>query len=172
MSILKVGDIVKYDELFKKYHKQYELPYDWRLLKAQLFAESALNPNAQSPVGALGLGQFMLPTWNERLSKCNLPLGTPRNDPEASIKMAACYMADLLKNWNAERPAIDEYCLALASYNAGIGNLIKAQKLMNGAPAYKTIINALPTVTGKANARQTSTYVVKILQYYVELVTS
>lgn len=169
---MKVTDIVKYDELIKKYHKQYNLPYDWRLLKAQLFAESNLNPHAESEVGAMGLAQFMTATWNERLSKCNLPLGTPRNDPEPSIKMAASYMADLLKNWNAERPAIDKYCLALASYNAGTGNLLKAQKLMNGAAAYKTIISGLPTITGKANAKQTSTYVVKILQYYVELVTS
>jgi membrane-bound lytic murein transglycosylase F len=167
---MKVGDVVEYDELFKKYHKQYELPYDWRLLKAQLFAESNLNPKAQSPVGALGLAQFMPATWSERLSKCNLDRNTSRLDAEASIKMAASYMADLLNSWNSDRPAIDKYCLALASYNAGVGNLLKAQKLMSGAVSYKTIIKALPIITGQANGKQTSGYVIKILQYYVELV--
>ena len=53
----------KYDGLFKKYGAANNI--DWLLLKAQVKAESNFNPNAKSPVGALGLAQFMKATWLE-----------------------------------------------------------------------------------------------------------
>jgi soluble lytic murein transglycosylase-like protein len=40
-------------------------PLDWRLLKRQAQAESDLNPDALSPVGAQGLVQSMQRTFDE-----------------------------------------------------------------------------------------------------------
>jgi soluble lytic murein transglycosylase-like protein len=75
------------------------------LLSAQLFAESNFNPFAHSPVGALGIAQFMP--------------GTARSyglidpfDAEASIEAEAHLMRDLLRRFGS-------IALAVAAYNAG-----------------------------------------------------
>lgn len=162
-------DVTIYDDSIKKYHAQYKLPYTWTLLKAQLMAESNLNPNAVSPVGAKGLAQFMPDTWTEYLTKCSLPATTLACNGEASIKCCAAYMADLIKGWSSPRPELDRYNLALASYNAGMGNLIKAQKIVHGVNDYATIVSALKFVTGNANAKQTTDYVNRITDYNIEL---
>jgi hypothetical protein len=79
-------------------------------------------------------------------------------------------MAKLLNSWSAPRPDIDRYCLALASYNAGFGNLLKAQKAAGGANDYASIIRSLPHVTGH-HAAETTAYVKRILNYFNQMVT-
>ena len=143
--------IAAFDEQIKRYHAQFSLPYDWRLLKAQLVAESGLNPAATSPVGAKGLAQFMPGTWAEMLKALKLPADTSPYNTDASIQCCAYYMSVLLNKWTAKREDIDRYCLALASYNGGTGNLLKAQKASKGGKAlgYGEIIPALPLITEK-----------------------
>lgn len=154
--------ITQFDALIQAAHDQ-TLPFDWRLLKAQLIAESSLNPNAQSPAGALGIAQFMPPTFREVALALDFPLTASPYDPHYAIPACAWYMARQIKKWTAQRPEIDRYCLALASYNAGFGNVLNAQKLANGSRAYAQTIAALPRITGPDNARQTSDYVRRIL---------
>lgn len=64
----------EYDNYFKKYSKRYFGPhFDWRWFKAQAIAESNLNPQARSWVGAKGImqiDQFSL------LSHLSISLGT------------------------------------------------------------------------------------------------
>ena len=165
---MKPENILIYDDLIKKYHAQYNLPFDWTLLKAQLIQESCLDPNAISPVGAKGLAQFMPGTWDDYLVKCSLPHNTSRTCADASIKCCAAYMRDLIANWSSPRSEVDRYNLALASYNAGLGNLLKAQKIVKGVNDYQTIISALKFVTSNENALQTTTYVVRIRKLYNE----
>lgn len=133
--------------------------YDWRLLKAQCYQESRLNPLAESPVGAKGLCQFMPGTWREMRQELDV------QDvwiPEQSIRAAGYYQSKLVRFWSAERPQMDRIMLALASYNAGAGNLLKAQRLADGAALYAPIIRKLPKVTGH-HAQETTTYVERII---------
>ena len=74
-------------------------------------------------------------------------------------------MKQLNKGWNSKRPPSERYKLALASYNAGFGNLLSAQKLCNNAVLYKPIIDCLPSVTGK-HSKETINYVQHITRYY------
>jgi len=157
----------QYDELLKKASAKNFPNQDWRLLKSQLRQESQFNPNATSRSGAVGLMQFMPETWNEWSAKAGFPQSL-RNEPEASIMAGALYMMDLWAEWDSPRPEIDRYCLALASYNAGLANIIKAQKLAGGVNDYKAIIQKLKEVTGPKNAHETMTYVRRILNYYTE----
>ncbi|HEX6053559.1 MAG TPA: transglycosylase SLT domain-containing protein, partial [Gemmatimonadaceae bacterium] len=56
----KKRDVDRYDHVFRKYSKRYfGVGYDWRIFKAQALAESEMNPNARSWVGARGLMQLM-----------------------------------------------------------------------------------------------------------------
>lgn len=159
-----------YDELIEAATKKH-LPegYDWRLWKAQLWAESALDPNALSPVGAAGIAQFMLPTWQEWAPKAGYPT-QPRTDPEASIFTGAEYMADLIDGWWWPRPDFDRYALAFASYNAGMKNILDAQDVVGGPSLYAQIIPGLVKIT-EENSTETIRYVRKILKNYGRQIT-
>lgn len=132
---------------------------DWRLLKAQCYQESRLNPHAVSPAGAVGLCQFMPATWRDMQDRHGF---TNMWLPEQSIRAAAVYMNTLHKGWSSPRPSADRYALALASYNAGFGNILKAQKRCDMAALYADITPCLEQVTGY-HAKETTGYVRNIV---------
>lgn len=168
---MRPEEIVKYDILFKEAVAKHSPLYDWRLFKAQLVQESRLDPFAKSPVGALGLAQFMPATWAETSKALGYTFGVLATSVIPSIDCGAYYQAKMVRGWKAPRPTIDRYCLALASYNAGFGNILKAQKKADGANDYKTIIASLHLVTGAANSHETITYIKRILAIYSRLIT-
>ncbi|GCE24043.1 lytic transglycosylase domain-containing protein [Dictyobacter kobayashii] len=73
----------------------------------QIQQESGFNPGAQSPVGAIGIAQFMPATAAS--------MGFDPTNPDASLKAAANWMADLNRQFGGD------YAKALAAYNAGPG---------------------------------------------------
>jgi len=77
--------------------------------------------------------------------------------PEVSILGAGYYMGKLTRSWKSERPPMDRHKLSLASYNAGIGHILKAQRLCDGARLYDQIIPCLPRVTGR-HSKETIDY--------------
>lgn len=159
-----------YDGMIKEATEKHLPGVDWRLYKAQLIAESRLNPNALSPAGAEGIAQFMPRTWAQMVRELQLPATAKPTDPQYAIVAGAYYTSKKLRGWSAPRPEADRYCLALASYNAGFGNMLKAQTVAEGSAAYSDIIAALPQVTGR-HSRETRTYVRRILRTYSTLVT-
>lgn len=160
----------QYDERIQQAAGAYLPTRDWRMYKAQIIAESALNPLAVSPVGAKGLAQFMPGTWAEVSQELALPPTAEATDPFFAIPAGAYYMGSLVSKWTSPRPDIDRYCLALASYNAGFGNLLKAQLVAGGANDYAAIIAGLSQVTGD-HAAETTDYVPRILHIFNRLVT-
>lgn len=125
MSTVCAGD---YDHLFRKYSKRYfSVAYDWAWFKAQAMAESGLNPDAVSPVGAKGLMQVMPATFLEIAGKTGIPdyPFTPRWNIAAGI----FYDRYLYDNWSSPRPEKDRLALMFASYNAGLGNVLNAQRI-------------------------------------------
>ena len=158
----------QFDTDIKKASKQFLPGVDWRLLKAQYYQESLLKTDAVSPVGAAGIAQFMPGTWSD-VSK---QLGYKNLNPhmaKPAILAGAFYMSKLRQTWKAPRPEADKHSLALASYNAGAGHLIKAQKLCGGANAYAGIARCLPQVTGR-HSRETITYVQRIWKIWAQMV--
>lgn len=153
-------------------HMPAEYPWEW--FKAQMLAESNGNPNARSPVGAMGLFQFMPDTWNDVKEALNFPSIASPLDPQQAIQGAAWYMRQLWDKWTAPRPPLDRLQLAFASYNAGFGNVVAAQRVARSFVAksinnYLTIVQYLPQVTGAANAAQTSGYITRIGAIYLTL---
>ena len=114
----------RYDSLFQYYAGD---RMGWRALKAQAIAESNLDPRAVSPAGAVGLMQFMLPTWIEWHGRLYQGEAIEvRTNPERSIELGAAYMvwlaAGLGRDWR----------LARAAYNWGIGNVKKHAEVAAG----------------------------------------
>ena len=127
-----------------------------------------LDPDAVSPVGATGLAQFMPGTWADVSRQLGLH-GVPPTHARHAIDAGAYYMARLQRTWSAPRPFMDRHMLAQASYNAGAGHLIKAQRLctqqtQKPAALYADIIKCLPQVTGH-HSRETITYVQRIARW-------
>ncbi len=139
-----------------------DYPY-WAAWKGQLWQESRLNPRAVSPVGAVGLAQFMPATWSQISRELRLPPEL-RADNDAAIEAGAYYMAKLRRQWSSPRPIEDRQQLAQASYNAGLGSILAAQRACGGPPLYRDIIACLPAITGRYS-RETIDYVDRIAKW-------
>ena len=107
--------------------------------------ESSLNPKARSPVGAVGLFQFM-PATAQRFGVSTRPVDQ-RTDPGKSARAAAQYLRVLHKQFNS-------WPLALAAYNAGEGRVGRLLK-QSGGNTFESIEGSIPM--------ETRMYVPKIL---------
>lgn len=90
-------------------------------------AESNLKKDAVSPVGACGILQVMPKTFKEQCEKLKISNGDPF-DPDVNIKVGMYYNSYLFNQWTSPRPFEDRMYFTFASYNAGLGNILKAQK--------------------------------------------
>lgn len=114
---------------------------DYHLLKALIAAESAFNPAAVSPKGAVGLMQLM-PATASRFgvqADANQTISQKLVDPAVNIPAGTRYLRKLLDMFPGRTD------LALAAYNAGEGAV---QKYGNQIPPYKETQNYVRTVLG------------------------
>lgn len=119
-------DIDRYDDTFRKYSKRYFGPgFDWRHFKAQGLAESNLDPNAKSWVGARGIMQLMPSTYSEVRSKN--PAMQQIDDPEWNIAAGIYYDRKLWVSWETDSVESDRVPFMFASYNAGRLTILRAQ---------------------------------------------
>ncbi|MBX3447529.1 MAG: transglycosylase SLT domain-containing protein [Parvibaculaceae bacterium] len=132
--------------------------------KAQLWQESRLDPAAVSPAGAAGVAQFMPATWADVVRELRLPRSASRHEASLAIEAGAYYMARLRRSWSSPRPQAERHRLAQASYNAGLGNILRAQKLCGGARLWDEISPCLPRITGR-HSKETIDYVRLIAQH-------
>jgi len=114
----------------------------------------------------VGLAQIMPATWAQWSVRAGHKGESP-TDAKASIETGACYLGMLIEKWHWPRPSIDRHCLALASYNAGFSNILKAQKIAGGVSGYKEIIGSLCQVTSPKNCHETMNYSRSIFNHYL-----
>jgi len=120
----------KYDTHFRKNSKRFfGVGFNWKWWKSQSITESALNEKAESWVHAKGLMQVMPGTYGDIQKKLS-GLGDIW-DPRWNVAAGIYYDHYLYKSWKAERPFVDRMAFTFASYNGGMGNVLKAQKLCN-----------------------------------------
>ncbi|HEY8131416.1 MAG TPA: lytic transglycosylase domain-containing protein [Thermoanaerobaculia bacterium] len=105
----------KYEEAIMKYARQNNLdPY---LIMGLVHQESTFNPLARSPVGAVGLMQLMPPTAKELARRLNSSANV--ENPEVNIRLGTFYFRQLVDMFGGVVQ------LAVASYNAGMGNVMR-----------------------------------------------
>jgi soluble lytic murein transglycosylase-like protein len=141
-------------------HKYWAGGPDWTWWKAQLFQESRLDPGAESGVGAAGLAQFMPATWADVSHQLGWG-GVSPHVAKYAIEAGAYYMAQLRRVWIEDRSLMEKHRLAQASYNAGTGSILDAQRRCRGR-LWTDIAPCLSAVTGPDNAQQTRDYVDRI----------
>lgn len=144
-----------YVPIFEEALESYQLPLELKYLPV---IESALNPQATSRAGAVGLWQIMLATGKNYGLEIN-SLVDERRDPIKSSYAAARYLSDLYGIYN-------DWPLAIAAYNCGPGNVNKAIKRAGGSKDYWEIYPYLPKETrGYVPAFIAANYV---MNYYCE----
>ena len=157
-----------YDAQIRTASQLYLVGWDWRWWKAQLYQESRLDPNAVSYVGAAGLCQAMPETFKQWSAHFKWGEEAAPTTASYCITGGAWYMAQLKAQWVAKRSEDDRRRLAQASYNAGFGNIAKAQKKCNGVASWQDISKCLPMVTGHYS-KETITYVQRIEYWFLQL---
>lgn len=136
MTSRMLGLAELYFPVFEEYLDRHGMPLEMKYLAV---VESALNPNARSRVGAVGLWQFMLPTGKMFGLHADSYMDE-RHDLHKSTE-AACkylkYLHNMYGNWE----------MALAAYNCGPGNVNKAIRRSGGEKNYWKIYDFLPRET-------------------------
>jgi len=126
-----------YFPIYERVFREMGIPEEIKYLS---IVESALNPHAVSRVGATGLWQFMFATAR----MYNLTIDSyidERKDPVAASYAAAAYLLDAYRTFN-------DWLLAIASYNCGQGNVLRAiQRSGLSNPDYWAISRYLPGET-------------------------
>ena len=117
-KILKYLYPMKYKEIVYQYSE--ELNIDPILTFAIIKTESDFEEKAKSKSGAVGLMQLMDNTAKEQAIKLNMKYSKEMlYDPEMNLKLGLNYFNTLLDYYE------QNYILAFASYNAGLGNVQK-----------------------------------------------
>lgn len=145
----------KYDSLILKIAQEEGVPANY--IKAIMHTESRYNPNAVSPVGAMGLMQIMPNSVKDLAQRSNYRI-TNIYDPEQNVRGGAKHIKQTIKDlqykgviqgefdWNNTR----HLDLLSSAYNAGAGTVSKAVK--NGKmPTSHENINYRRDVLAKLN---------------------
>jgi len=132
---LLLGRQTTFLPIFEKYIEEFQLP---RELKNLPIIESALNPNAESQVGAKGLWQFM-PSTGRMYGLTINDYVDERCDPVKSTIAGLSYLKDLYAKYG-------DWKLAIASYNCGPGRVDRAIKKA-GKSSFEGIKKFLPKET-------------------------
>lgn len=136
MTSRVLGASEYYFPMFEEFLSQYDMPYE---LKYLAIVESALNPQAKSRAGAVGLWQFMYNT-GKSYGLDITSYKDERMDPYKSTDAACRYLLRLHQLY-------DDWNLALAAYNSGPGNVNKAIRRSGGKKDYWAIRPWLPRET-------------------------
>ena len=139
-----------YSEYVIKYSQKYEV--DENLIYALIKAESNFKADAISNKNAQGLMQLMFATAEEVANKNGIEL-TEENilNPDININIGTKYISILLEKYECVE-------LAIAAYNAGIGNVDKWIE--------KGIIKSDGSDIENIPFKETNTYVRKIMRDY------
>lgn len=119
-AVLNDKHISKFDQYFKNASEVYG--WDWRLLSSLCYQESKFNPDALSFGGAYGMMQFMPntgPTYGV----------FPDSPPDVQIMGGAKKLAADYKFWMKIPDDFQRKKFSMASYNAGKGHILDAQRL-------------------------------------------
>ncbi|MGV6860833.1 MAG: transglycosylase SLT domain-containing protein [Putridiphycobacter sp.] len=135
-TAISLGRSKLYFPMFEEYLAKYDLPLE---LKYLAVIESGLRPTAGSRAGAVGLWQFMYRTGRSRGLHVDSYVDE-RMHPEKATDAACRYLKQLYGLYG-------DWSLALASYNAGPGNINKAIRRSGGKMNYWEIRPFMPKET-------------------------
>ena len=153
-QILKIMYPKTYKEVVEIYQDKYQI--EGNLIFAVIKAESNFEAKAVSNRNAIGLMQLMAETAEEVARKNKIEIDQEKIEEELfdvykNIEIGTCYLTSLIQKYGNKE-------VALAAYNAGIGNVDKWIE--------KGIIKKDGSDIEKIPYKETNQYVRKILRDY------
>jgi membrane-bound lytic murein transglycosylase MltF len=136
---------------------------DFLLMAAQGFQESALNQDAKSPVGAIGVMQVM-PETGKDLKVGDITV------LESNIHAGVKYMRFVIDQYFKDEPMdkLNKGLFAFASYNAGPGRVRQLRKEAEKRGLDPNVwFGNVEQIASERIGRETVTYVSNIYKYYV-----
>lgn len=154
----------KYMQTINKYSEAHKMNSFWVL--SLIRQESAFQEKAKSSAGALGLMQLMPPTAREMGKRLRIKLRLPSSawDPYINIRLGTKYLKQMLSSMDGHLP------LALAAYNAGIGNIKKWKSQRDDVDAITKKLSSDPLEElwiEELHWSETRFYVKAILRNYI-----
>jgi len=147
--------------LFKKYSKQYDIPY--LLMLAQGYQESKLNQKAKSHVGAIGIMQLM-PSTGKSMKVGDIHKIEP--NIHAGIKYHRWLEDRYFKDANMTN--LDKALFTFAAYNAGPARIRELRNETKKRGLNPDIwIDNVELITSEKIGAETVTYVANIFKYYI-----
>jgi membrane-bound lytic murein transglycosylase F len=119
-SSLGGGRISPYDEIIRR--EAEKIGWDWRLIASLIYQESRFQSEVESWQGTYGLMQFT-PETGARFGVY------PDSPPEAQIIGGIKYIKRLFNFWKEIPDSTQRMKFTLASYNAGHGHILDAQRI-------------------------------------------
>ncbi|PWH86352.1 lytic transglycosylase F [Brumimicrobium oceani] len=119
-SSIKGTKISPYDDIIKDVSAKYG--WDWRLIAALIYQESKFKLGQESWAGAYGLMQFM-PTTGPSFNVF------PDSPPAVQIDGGIRKIIKDYKEWESIPDTVQRIKFAMATYNAGLGHVLDAQRL-------------------------------------------
>ncbi|MGB5248899.1 MAG: transglycosylase SLT domain-containing protein [Gammaproteobacteria bacterium] len=156
----RIRELTSNADVFRKYADEYG--FDWLQLAAQAYQESRLNNDTVSSAGAVGIMQ-VLPATAAAVGVKNF------KTLDGSVRAGARYMRKLADEFDDGRiDSMDQWLLALASYNAGETRIRKLRRRAqaNGLDPDKWFDNVEVEVR-KSVGSETVNYVRRVMQYYL-----
>ncbi|MCQ2204488.1 MAG: transglycosylase SLT domain-containing protein [Bacteroidales bacterium] len=150
-----IGRSELYFPIFEEYLSKYNLPQE---LKYLAIIESALDPKAKSKSGAMGLWQFLYHA-GLMLDLKVTSYEDDRCDPYKATDAACRYLAYLYQN-------LEDWQLALAAYNGGIGTV---QKAIERAGGKKSFWELAPYMTDEMKAYVPAFIAVNYVMNYYDM---
>jgi len=147
--------------IFRKYSDRYHM--DYLLVMAQAYQESALNHDARSRVGAIGIMQVMPKTGAE------LKVGDI-HQIEPNIHAGTKYIRFMVDEYFADDPMDDlnRVLFAFASYNAGAARVQQLRKAAAAEGLNPDVwTENVELVAAEKIGPETVTYVSHIYKYYI-----
>lgn len=119
-SSIRGGKISPYDAIIQDVATEND--WDWRFLAALIYQESKFKMEKESFAGAFGIMQFMPET--------GIAYGvTPDSPAEVQIRGGMKKLMKNFEDWEAIPDSIQRLKFTIASYNAGLGHVLDAQRL-------------------------------------------
>lgn len=128
-------NVAKFTPLIERHATAHGL--DPALVKAVVAVESAFDPAAISPKGAIGLMQ-VIPATGERYGVTpdgKRSVEQKLLDPATNVRVGTRYLADLLKLFD------NDLALALAGYNAGEGAVLRYERRVPPYPETRAYVS-------------------------------
>lgn len=119
-SSIKGSKISPFDQIIKDVSARYN--WDWRLIAALIYQESKFKLGTESWAGAYGLMQFM-PTVGPTFGVY------PDSPPATQIDGGIRKIIKNFREWESIPDSVQRVKFAFATYNAGIGHVLDAQRL-------------------------------------------